>query len=130
MRWQQRSDYVERVQAELKSLPPNAEIAPAEVDEASLTAIREILRTQGKSITQAFLLRRVLKSDPAVKDYVLGFETSFLTVGDKGPETIKNLIAQPFPFPVFIVHLKTQPYNKFKKQIKRLQIAPIYSKGS
>jgi 5,10-methenyltetrahydromethanopterin hydrogenase len=64
-----------------------------------------------------------------VKDYVLGFETSFMTMGDKGPEVIKNMVDQQFPFPVFIVHLKTKPYNKFKKQIKHLKIAPFYTQG-
>ncbi len=130
VRWQERSDYIERVQAELKTLPPNATIAPAVLEDAVLEEIREVLRVRGEPITRAFLFQRVLKSDPAVKDYVLGFETSFLTMGDKGPEVIKNLIDQPFPFPVFLVHLKTKPYNKFKKQIKRMKITPFYSKGN
>lgn len=130
VRWQERSDYVEGVQAELKTLPPNANIAPAVLDEAVLEDIRAVLRTQGKHVTRAYLFQRVLKSDPAVKDFVLGFETSFLTMGDKGPEVIKKLIDQQFPFPVFIVHLKTKPYNKFKKHIKRLKIAPFYTKGN
>lgn len=130
MRWQERSDYVERVQAELKTLPPNAKIAPAALDEEALEDIRAVLHTQKKRVTRAYLFQRVLKSDPAVKDYVLAFETSLLTVGDKGPEVIKNLIDQQFPFPVFIVHLKTKPYNKFKKQIKRLKIAPFYTQGN
>lgn len=130
VRWQERSDYVDSVQAELKTLPPDATIAPAVADEAALDDIRAVLRTHGKHVTRAFLFQRVLKSDPAVKDFVLGFETSLLTMGDKGPEVAKNLIDQPFPFPVFIVHLKTKPYNAFNKHIKRLKIAPFYTKGS
>jgi len=128
-RWQERSDHVERVQAELASLPPDANIAPAEVDEAVLETIRAAVRTQEKHLARAYLFQRVLESDPAVKDYVLGVETGFLTMGDKGPEVIKALSEQEFPFPVFIVDLKTKPYNAFKKPIKRLQIAPFYAGG-
>jgi Zn-dependent protease with chaperone function len=130
VRWQERSDYVERVQAELASLPPDANLAPAEVDEAVLETIRAAVRTQEKHLARAYLFQRVLESDPTVKDYVLGVETSFLTMGDKGPEVVKALSEQEFPFPVFIVDLKTKPYNAFKKPIKRLGIAPFYSGGN
>jgi hypothetical protein len=51
-------------------------------------------------------------------------------MGDKGQEVVKGLSEQEFPFPVFIVDLKTKPYNKFKKHIKRLKLAPFYSRGS
>ena len=76
------------------------------------------------------MFQRVLESDPAVKDYVLGVETGFLTMGDKGPEVIKGLSEQQFPFPVFIVDLNTKPYNEFKKHIKRLKLAPFYAGGN
>jgi hypothetical protein len=110
-------------------LPPDANIAPAEVDEALLETVRAAVRTQEKHLARAYLFQRVLESDRAVKDYVLGVETGFLTMGDKGPEVIKALSEQEFPFPVFIVDLKTKPYNAFKKPIKRLQIAPFYAGG-
>ena len=129
-RWQERSAYVERVEAELKTLPADAEIVPAVLDDKVFEEISAILRSAGKPISRAYLFQRVLRSDPAVKDYVLGFETGFFTFGDKGPKVVRALIEQPFPFPVFVVHLKTKPYSKFKKQIKRLKIGPFYRKGS
>lgn len=128
MRWQKRADYLESVQAELKILPAKAEIAPIEVDESSLEAIRELLRRHGKHVKRAYLFRRVLKSDPQWLDYVLAFETSYLTLGDKGQKTAQELSGQTYPFECFIVHLNTQPYKKFKKSIKRQKIIPFYLK--
>ncbi|MES2364647.1 MAG: M48 family metalloprotease [Pseudomonadota bacterium] len=129
-RWQERTGYVERVQAELATLPPNAKIAPAGVDETVLEDIRAVLRTQEEHVALAYLFQRVLESDPAVKDFVLGVEPSFLMMGDNGREVIKGLSEQQFPFPVFIVDLKHKPYNEFSKHIKRLNITPFYSGGN
>lgn len=127
-RWLARSDYEARVEQELKTLPPDARIAPASLAPETLDAFRAILREHGEHVTRAYLFERVLKSDSTVKDYVLGFETSWLSLGDKGPEVIKRMGEGDYPFPVFIVHLKTRPYSKFRKQIKKLGIQPFYEK--
>lgn len=125
-RWQARSDYQERVAAELKSLSPKAKIAPAEIDAEAVNAIGAILDTHKKWIKRAYVFRRVLESDSEIRDYVLGFETRYFTFGDKGAKVSSGLATQTFPFPVFIVSLKNKPYNAFRKQIERLGIAPIY----
>lgn len=125
-RWQARSDYQERVSTELRSLSPRAKIAPAEIDMEALDAIRAILDTQKKWVKRAYVFCRVLESDSEIRDYVLGFETHYLTFGDKGARVSQNLAAQQFPFPLFIVSLKNKPYNKFRKQIKHMGISPIY----
>lgn len=125
-RWQARSDYQERVATELRSLSPKANIAPVEIDPEALTAIRAILDTQKKSIKRAYVFQRVLQSDSEIRDYVLGFETRYLTFGDKGAKVSRDLAAQEFPFPMFIVSLTNKPYNTFRKKIRRLQISPIY----
>lgn len=125
-RWQARSDYQERVATELRSLSPKANIASLEIDPDALTAIRAILDTQKKWIKRAYVFQRILQSDSEIRDYVLGFETRFLTFGDKGAKVSRDLAAQEFPFPMFIVSLTNKPYNTFRKQIRRLQILPIY----
>lgn len=111
---------------ELRSLSPKANIAPVEIDPEALTAIRAILDTQKKSIKRAYVFQRVLQSDSEIRDYVLGFETRYLTFGDKGAKVSRDLAAQEFPFPMFIVSLTNKPYNTFRKKIRRLQISPIY----
>jgi len=125
-RWQARSDYQARVTAELGSLSPKATIAPAEIDMEAANAIRAILDTQKKWIKRAYVFCRVLESDPEIRDYVLGFETRYFTFGDKSAKVSSALAAQEFPFPVFIVSLTNKPYNKFRRQIRRLGISPIY----
>ncbi len=127
-RWQAYFDQIKRVEAELKVLSVNVSIAPAEVDETRLEAIRIILRTHGKYVRRAYLFRRILKSDPTVNAYVLGIETNTFTLDNKIPMTINTLSNQAFPFELFIVHLKVHPYTKFMKSIRRLGITPFYSR--
>lgn len=124
-RWQERSDYLARVQAELQTLPPSATLAPPELDAGALDAIRQILKQHGKYIRRAYLMRRILETDSKVHDYVLAFETSHFTFGDKAPSVIKRLVPQEFPIHLFIVHLGSQPYKRFRKSIKRMGLAPI-----
>ena len=124
-RWQERSDYLNRVQAELQSLPTDAQLAPAELDEQTLDAIRQILREHGKHIRKAYLMRRILKTDSKLYDHVLAFETSRFTLGDKGPQVVKRLVQQTFPFPLFVVHLGSDPYKRFRKPIKKMQFPPL-----
>lgn len=124
-RWQERSDYLARVQAELQTLPADATLAPPELDDATLDAIRRILKEHGKHIRRAYLMRRILESDSKVHDYVLAFDTSHFTFGDKGASVVKRLAAQEYPLHLFIVHLGAQPYKRFRKNIKRMQLAPL-----
>lgn len=122
---QHRSEFVQKVQAELEKLPPDATLTAAELDTADLEAIRDILRRNDTHIRRAYVLRRVLTTDPSIKDYVLAFETGILTIGDKGPTVIEQLAKEDFPFRMFIVHLGTSPYKRFRKSIKRLGIEPL-----
>jgi hypothetical protein len=113
------------VQVERNSLPADAELVPAKLDDAIVAAVRDIVRRHGKRIRRAYLLRRVLKSDPTIMDYVLAFETGRLTLTNKGPETVKLLVQEEFPVPMFVVHLGSSPYTRFRKHIARQQIEPL-----
>jgi Zn-dependent protease with chaperone function len=124
-RWRERSDYIARVQAELQRLPADATLAPPELDEETLNAIRRILKEHGKHIRQAYIIRRLLKTDNNVSDYVLAFETSRFTLGEKGPDIVKRISRQEFPLHMFIVHLGTPPYKQFRKSIKRMKLEPL-----
>jgi hypothetical protein len=124
-RWQERSDYLNLVQVELQTLPADAQLAPAHLDEHVLDAIRQILREHGKHIRKAYVMRRILKTDSNVYDHVLAFETSRLTLGDKGPAVVKRLVQQQFPLAMFVVHLGTAPYKRFRKSIKKMKIPPL-----
>lgn len=124
-RWRERSEYLARVRAELQTLPVDATLAPADLDEQTLNAIRDVLRTHGKYIRRVYVLRRILKSDANIHDYVLAFETGWFTFGDKGPAVVKRLVQQEFPLRTFIVHLGGEPYKRFRKSIKRLKLAPL-----
>jgi hypothetical protein len=124
-RWVARSEHERKVNAEYHSLSADATLTAHDLEDTQLESIRELVKTHGKYLRSAYLLRRTLKSDPTIHDYVLAFETKRFTLGDKGPEVVKLLAEQEFPFHTFIVHLGSQPYKRFRKEIKRLQIAPI-----
>ncbi|HEY6094558.1 MAG TPA: M48 family metallopeptidase, partial [Gallionellaceae bacterium] len=124
-RWQERSDHLEQVRSELASLPADANLVEPDLSEDALEHIRNILREHGKHIKKAYVMRRVLKSDSSVPDYVLAFETGWLTLGDKGPEVVKRLVQQEFPGHFFVVHLGGEPYKRFRKSIKRMKLEPL-----
>lgn len=125
-RWIERSDHEDRVREEFRSLPGNATIAVHGLDAKDADKIRNIVEESSQYIRCAYLVRRVLKADPTLHDYVLAIETSRFTLGDKGPVVIKRLAAQEFPVKTFIVHLGTDTYKGFRKDIKRLGIEPIF----
>lgn len=124
-RWRERTEYLERIEKEMSSLPATATLAPAELDEAAQTAVANILRENGKYIKTAYVVRRVSKIDSQRYDHVLAFETTRWSLGDKGPGLVKRLAQYEYPMRFFIVHLGTAPYKRFRKSIKRLHIAPI-----
>lgn len=124
-RWRDRSRQLATVQAELSSLPPDAQLAPADLDAEAQVAIAKTVREHGKHVSAAYLLQRILKSDSSVHDYVLAVETSRFTLGDKGPAVVKRLAAQAYPVHLFIVHLGSEPYKAFRKSIKRLGVQPL-----
>ena len=124
-RWRERSAHLEAVRSELASLTATATLAPADLPAKDMSAIADIVRRHGKHLSRAWVLRRVLKSDPGIHDHVLAFETSRFTLGDKGPAVVKRLLAQEFPVRLFVVHLGTEPFKRFRKQIKNLGVAPL-----
>lgn len=124
-RWQERSALLEEIKTEMNSLPADAELENADLDEETLNSVRNILIQHGKHIRTAYLMARVLKADGKVHDYVLAFETSRFTLGNKAPGIIKRLIQLEFPAQTFIVHLGSDPYKRFRKTIKKMNLSPF-----
>lgn len=127
-RWLERSDYENRVRVEFQSLLADATLAAHDLDAGTEARISDIVKANGKYIRRAYLLRRVLKADSSLHDYVLAFETKYWTLGDKGATVVKRLVEQEFPVTTFIVHLGSEPYKRFRKQIKRLGVLPLLGK--
>lgn len=125
VRWQARAAHEAAVRAELSALPRDANLGAAELAPEVIDAVRAVLRSSPKHLRRVYLLRRVLKSDPSLCDYVLAFETSRFTLGDKGPATAKRLAALEWPLSMFIVPLGSTTYRHFRKTIRRLGIAPL-----
>ncbi len=127
-RWQARADYEDRVRAEFQTLPADATLAAHDLNAEIEQQIRQIVQTHGKHVRRAFLARRILKADNGLHDYVLAFETSRFTMGNKGPETVKQLSRMEFPVSVFIVHMGSDPYKTFRKRIRQLKIEPLLAR--
>ena len=124
-RWLERSQYEQTIAAEFAHLPADATLASHELDAELVQAICEVLRSSPQHVRQAFLLRRVLKADPTRHDYVLCIETPRFTLGDKGPVVVKRLAALQWPLPLYIVHLGSRPFKRFRKTIDQLGVAPL-----
>ncbi|HKB60003.1 MAG TPA: M48 family metallopeptidase [Gallionellaceae bacterium] len=125
-RWIARADHEEDVANELRTLPPDATLEPHNLDDAAVAQIREIVERYGKHVKRAYLLRRVLKADSALGDYVLAFETAGFRQAEKGQETVKALAAQKFPAATFLVPLASKTYKIFRYRIGDLGIEPLY----
>ncbi|MGE0384461.1 MAG: M48 family metallopeptidase, partial [Gammaproteobacteria bacterium] len=126
-RWQARAGHVQRVRTELSTLTPAATLAPAQVTPEQLACIRRLVRANGRHIRRAWLVRRILASDPKLSDHVLLFETSRWTLGDKGDEVSGRLAALEFPLHLFIVNLGAKPFKPLRRQI--LGIEPLDLSG-
>ncbi len=126
-RWIARSEYEKRVNAEFQTLPADATLAQHDLDAETEERIRQIVQAHGKYIRRAYLVRRVLKTDSKLHDYILAFETKFWTLGNKAPSVIDELSKQEFPVRAFIVHLGSEPYKRFRKALKRLKVEPLLS---
>lgn len=124
-RWQARATHEAAVRAELAALPADAQLADAGLTPEQLGTIGAVLRSSPKHVRRAYILRRVLKSDPTIHDYVLAFETPWFTLGDKGPATTRRLAALEWPLAMFIVHLGSNPFKRFRKTIRSQGIVPI-----
>jgi len=126
-RWMERSTYENTVNAELSQLPADATLAPHDLPEDRLDIVRHIVAGNATHIRRAYLLRRILTSDPACHDYVICIETARFTLGNKGPAVVKRLAALEWPMHVFIVHLGGEPFKRFRKTIDKQKIPPIYA---
>lgn len=116
------------MRAEFGSLPQDATLAPHDLDAETVDRVREIVRVHGKRVKRAYLVRRILKADASLHDYVLAFETGAFALSDKSRETIDALAAQPFPVKSFIVHLGAESSRKLRKSIKRLAVGPMFER--
>lgn len=125
-RWQARSDYENRLEHETRNLPADAQLVPHGLEDEQVEEIRRIVEASGTGIRAAYLLRRVYETDASRHDFVLAFETSRLTLGDKSGAIINRLASQGFPFHIFIVYLGGKTYKGFRKSIRKQRIAPIY----
>lgn len=125
-RWQAREDYLQRVNQELSHLPSNATLEVHQVAEADIDQIKLILQRNRQHIRRVYLLRRRLVADPDLFDHVLAFETSWWTLGDKGPKVLKALTGESYPFSMFIINLKADSCKPFRKKIRKLKVQPIF----
>ncbi len=126
-RWQQRAEYEDRIEQELSDFPPDATLQLADLPAEVLALIGELVRTHAQGIRRAYVLQRVLKTDPALHDYVLLFETHWFTWGNPAPKIIQTLSELPFPRQMFLVHLNGETYKPLRKAVRRLQAVPLYS---
>ncbi len=127
-RWISRNEYLLTVQNEFSALPSDAILVEHDLDDETVNRLRELVTGNTEYINKIYLLRRVLKSDPKLHDYVFAFEISGWTLGDKSAGILKRMSLIEIPFSAFFVNLKSSTYKKFRARIKKLGVMPIYIK--
>jgi Zn-dependent protease with chaperone function len=122
-RWQEGADLLARVQAERSSMSADAELAAVDLTPEAKSAVLQILLDHGQPVRRAYVVRRILKSDPSMLQYVLAFETD---AGQSGSQVVKQLVQRSFPGNFFVVHLGT--YKSFRKKIEQLGVQPVFDR--
>lgn len=125
-RWISYNQYANAVHDELASLPANADLVTHDLDEDALENLRLLLANNLQYVNKVYLLRRRLKSDQNLYDYVLALELSRFTLGDKSSQVLKRISSIEYPYSIFIVNLNKSPYKKFLKKIEALGVTPLF----
>lgn len=125
-RWEERNAYLIKVENELTNINPKDELAPHDLNIEVQTIVENLVKCNCKYIKNVYLVKRVLKTDPSINAYLLGFEAKWLNFGDKSEKILNNLATLDYPIQLHIVNLKHASYTKMKKTIKKLKISPIF----
>jgi Zn-dependent protease with chaperone function len=124
-RWQEGSNLLVRIRAERATLGLDAEFVVADVTPELKSAVTKILVEHAPQVCRAYVVRRILKTDPSLLQYVLAFETDS-SAASKGTEIVKELAQQPFPGNFFVLHLGT--HKQFRKKVEQLGVAPVFAR--
>jgi Zn-dependent protease with chaperone function len=126
-RWIARNDFEERLRAELDTFDPKtAKLAASDLGAEAHAGFLAVLRDHPKGIKRAWLLRRLIDTDPEARAYVLAIETTMWTGESGAQKIVETLAAIPLPEAVHIVPLSLSAFAKTRKQIKKLKLEPLY----
>lgn len=125
-RWEERNDYLRRLEHENSNLPSDATLVAPDLPDEVMAEIASIVRSNSLYIKRIWLLKRIFNTDAAVSDHVLAFEVSPWSFGDNSGKVLERLVSKQFPMPMFVVSLRSDLYKGFRKKIKALKLAPIY----
>jgi Zn-dependent protease with chaperone function len=124
-RWQEGSNLLVRIRDERASMGQDAQFVAADLRPELTAAVTKILLEHAPPVCRAYVVRRLLKTDPSLLQYVLAFETDASAVGT-GPEIVKKLVQQAFPGNFFVLHLGT--HKLFRKKIEQLGVEPVLAR--
>lgn len=124
-RYEERFEKLQAIDRELATLTSDAILVTHDLTGDVVQEIQAVMASEIKDIKRVYLLKRILKADNSIGDYVLAFETPFFTLTDRSKKIIERLVQKQFPVNLFIVSLKSKTFKSFKKRIKRLSAEPI-----
>ncbi len=125
-RWNERNDFLNQIAAEVGNISPDDDLTQHDLNAEEEAAISQLVCSNTKHIKKVYLLRRLIKSDPTQRAYIIGFEAKTLTLTDKSDTILDNLATHEYPVAVHIVNLKHSAYGKFHKTVKKLGVRPIF----
>ncbi|MFZ5723387.1 MAG: M48 family metalloprotease [Pseudomonadota bacterium] len=127
-RWLARNAFETRRQAELDTVDPKtAELTGHDLEASVLEECRRLLQDNADGIKRAWLLRRVIASDPDARAWLIAVETGMFT-GSGGQQKIVTRLAElPWPLPLHIVPLSSDTFAPLRKKVKKLAFPPLYA---
>jgi len=124
-RWQRYSAHLARVKAERSSLSADAELVAADLTPEATASVTAILRSHGDQVRRAYVLRRILKSEPNLVQHVLAIETDGFVFRKEVLAVVNRLAVQEYPGEFFVIHLGSSPFKHFRDTIRQLGIQPL-----
>jgi hypothetical protein len=129
-RWRERDEMERLRQSQMEHLDPKHELAPHDLDDATLAAVQAVIQVQfgGQMPTYVraiYLARRVIPVDPGVHQWLVGIELTWWgRQRDKQQEVVERLAVLDWPLPLLFVPLDGS-YASLKKKFRALSGAQL-----
>jgi hypothetical protein len=124
-RWHAREGWEQERQLQIDVLRGDDTLMAADLDAAAMALLRERLLAHGSQVAQAWIARRVIAADPAVRCFVLGVNAStWARWRRKDKPLLHALAALEWPFALHVCLLNGQ-YKGLRKQFEQLTDAQL-----
>ena len=124
-RWHEREQWEQARQQQIDTVQPSDTLLAPQLDADTMRLLRARVLEQAGAIAHAWVARRVVAADPAVRCYVLGLEaTRWARWRKKDKPLIHALAAQEWPIALHVCLLDNH-FKPLRKQLRQLSDAQL-----